>query len=56
MERSNYFKAVGYSDDGLIEAVEGSGDFQIGVQWHPERMLDFDEGSVRLFKAFLEVE
>ena len=56
LERSNYFKAVGYSDDGLIEAVEGEGDFQIGVQWHPERMLDFDEGSVKLFKAFLNYE
>lgn len=56
LERSNYFKAVGYSDDGLIEAIEGEGDFQIGVQWHPERMLDFDEGSVKLFKAFLNYE
>ena len=56
LERSNYFKAVGYSDDGLIEAVEGKGDFQIGVQWHPERMLDYDEGSVKLFKRFLNYE
>ena len=56
LERSNYFKAVGYSDDGLIEAVEGDGDFQIGVQWHPERMIDYDVNSVKLFKAFLNCD
>lgn len=51
--RSNYFNPVGYSDDGLLEAIEGKGSFQVGVQWHPERMLDYDDISNRLFEAFL---
>ncbi|MCW2783063.1 MAG: gamma-glutamyl-gamma-aminobutyrate hydrolase family protein [Marmoricola sp.] len=31
------FDAVGWADDGLLEAMEAPGDrFQIAVQWHPE--------------------
>jgi putative glutamine amidotransferase len=30
-----------WSDDGVIEAVES--DDVLGIQWHPERLLDFDE-------------
>jgi putative glutamine amidotransferase len=43
-------KAVAWANDETIEAVEGSGKFTIGVQWHPERMLDSDH--LKLFKAF----
>ena len=33
-----------YSEDGLIEAVEHpSKEFVVGIQWHPETMLDYDE-------------
>jgi putative glutamine amidotransferase len=40
--------------DGVIEAVEGTGDgFLLGVQWHPERLLDRPE-QVRLFEALAE--
>lgn len=28
--------ATGYSDDGVVEAVEGDGSWLLGVQWHPE--------------------
>jgi len=31
-------RVVARSEDGVIEAVEGSGAFLMGVQWHPERM------------------
>lgn len=49
------FSVVGRSSDGLIEAIEGySKIFQVGVQWHPERMLDYDSGSNRLFLAFIQ--
>lgn len=51
------FDVVGVSDDGLIEAIESSdGTFQIGVQWHPERLLVFENDiySEKLFRAFLE--
>jgi putative glutamine amidotransferase len=32
--------ATGWSDDGVIEAIELTGDkrFVLGVQWHPERL------------------
>lgn len=48
------FDVVGQSDDGLIEAIENPDHyFQIGVQWHPERMLDYDEDSRKILQAFL---
>ena len=48
------FDVVGQSNDGLIEAVENPNHyFQIGVQWHPERMLNYDEDSRKIFQAFL---
>ena len=41
--------------DGVIEAVEGTGDaFLVGVQWHPEALTDRDERMRRLFAAFVE--
>lgn len=41
--------------DGVIEAVEwvGNSNWAIGVQWHPERMLDDDRGSA-LSRALFE--
>ena len=50
------FDVVAQSDDGLIEAVENPDHyFQIGVQWHPERMLELDQDlySEKLFRVFL---
>ena len=50
---SKEFKIVGKSSDGIIEVVEGVYSFfQIGVEWHPERMLD-DESSDLLFSKFI---
>jgi putative glutamine amidotransferase len=41
--------------DGLIEALEGSGDaFCVGVQWHPEMLVDSDVATRRLFVAFID--
>jgi putative glutamine amidotransferase len=41
--------------DGLIEALEAPGDaFVVGVQWHPEMLIDNDAGTRRLFEAFVE--
>jgi putative glutamine amidotransferase len=43
-------------DDGIIEALEGTAPdhFVIAVQWHPERSVDDDETSRKLFRALIE--
>ena len=43
-------------DDGIIEAVEGTAPdhFVLAVQWHPERSVDDDETSRKLFRALIE--
>lgn len=42
------------SEDGIVEAVELPGEqFVVGVQWHPERMVE-DPFAEKLFKAFIE--
>lgn len=57
ISNSHLFRVVGYSDDGLIEAIEGNnGVFQIGVQWHPERMLEYDSWSRYLLETFVKSE
>lgn len=54
VKKSYLFTVVGRSSDGLIEAVENSMQtFQIGVQWHPERMLDYDDDSKKLISSFI---
>lgn len=41
------------ASDGIVEAIEGEGpSFVLGVQWHPECLLD--ENSGQLFKALVE--
>ena len=50
------FSVVGRSEDGLIEVVENSNHkFQIGVQWHPERMIDYDLASQKLLDSFIRL-
>jgi putative glutamine amidotransferase len=48
--------AASCSEDGIIEALEGSSDghFVLGVQWHPERSFDASGASRHLFRAFVE--
>ena len=51
---SKLFSIIGKSEDGLIEAIENKNHpFQIGVQWHPEKMIDYDIVSNKLFAAFV---
>lgn len=55
VKNSKEFEIVGVSRDGVIEAIENPNHrFQIGVQWHPERMLSYDEISRRLFQSFID--
>lgn len=54
VKSSKIFRVVGKSSDGLIEVIENSNHiFQIGVQWHPERMLGYDVCSRKLFSYFV---
>ncbi len=47
--------ATAHAPDGVLEALEGTGDnFLLGVQWHPEVLTDSDERMRRLFAAFLD--
>ena len=42
--------------DNIIEALEGTfpDHFVVAVQWHPERSIDDDEHSRRIFRALIE--
>ena len=47
-------RAVAHAPDGVVEAVELPGaDFELGVQWHPEAIVDRPE-QASLFAAFVE--
>ena len=42
------------ADDGVIEAVEQPGErFVVGVQWHPEELVEFKEAR-ELFRSFVD--
>lgn len=49
-------RAIGWSPDGLIEAIEGArgNQFLIGVQWHPEDLVEHDPAAQALFRQFVE--
>ncbi|MEJ6950707.1 gamma-glutamyl-gamma-aminobutyrate hydrolase family protein [Natronospora cellulosivora (SeqCode)] len=47
------FKIAARADDGVIEAIEKNADkFVMGLQWHPETMLDSSD-SILIFKEFI---
>jgi putative glutamine amidotransferase len=45
--------ATGWSDDGLVEAIERPSGWMLGVQWHPEDTADRDPVQQRLFDALV---
>ena len=49
-----HLKVTGLASDGIIEAIEWTGDanWVVGVQWHPERMKD-DALAKKLFAEFV---
>jgi putative glutamine amidotransferase len=48
-------RPTAWAPDGLIEAVETPGEaFAVGVQWHPEMLIDRDPGTHRLYRAFID--
>ena len=45
--------ARAWAPDGVIEAMELPGDaFVLGVQWHPERMIDGE--MLKIFQGFVQ--
>ncbi len=53
-EMASVFRVCAVSEDGLIEGVYIPGEPVIGVQWHPELMIDDDAESRKLFNAFID--
>jgi putative glutamine amidotransferase len=52
---ANGFVATGHAADGLIEALETEGEeWVVGVQWHPESLIERDEATRKLFEEFVE--
>ena len=46
-------RPVAHAPDGIVEAVEGTDTrWIVGVQWHPEWLVNSDPGMLALFKAF----
>jgi putative glutamine amidotransferase len=46
---------VAHTADGLVEGVEIPGArFTVGVQWHPENLVDEDPAMRRLFETFVQ--
>ncbi len=44
------------SNDGLIEAIESPNKkFFVGMQWHPESMINYDTKQNNIFKYFINV-
>lgn len=55
VEISDQTRVSAYSDDGLVEAIERPDrHFVIGVQWHPERLIEETTDAPALFRAFVE--
>ncbi len=49
------FRVVARSRDGIIEGIETENhQFVIGVQWHPEALVEDDDIALNLFQAFIK--
>ena len=48
------FRVSAVAPDGVIEAIEHqSGSFVVGVQWHPESLIETDSTMYALFEEFI---
>jgi putative glutamine amidotransferase len=47
------FRPMAYTKDGLVEAYyDPKKNFVVGLQFHPERLLEERSGNWRIWKAF----
>ena len=52
---TSLYKVSAVSSDGVIEAIEyDKNKFNLGVQWHPESMIDYDDNAFKLIKYFID--
>lgn len=55
VEENSLYKTTGYSEDGVIESIEmPNKKYVIGVQWHPEKMLDYDKNARLIMNSFID--
>lgn len=55
VKASDNVAIMAYSPDGLIEAIDRPDrTFAIGVQWHPERLIEESDDAQALFRAFVQ--
>jgi len=55
VSKVNNFLVSAYSLDGLIEAIElPTKRFVLGVQWHPEKMVEYDLNANKIINRFIE--
>jgi putative glutamine amidotransferase len=55
IENVNNFIVSAISDDGIIEGIEDvNSRFVLGIQWHPESMLDYDMYAGNIYKYFIQ--
>ena len=50
------YDIIATSDDGVVEAISvPNKKFILGLQWHPEKMIDFDEDANKIIKYFVDI-
>lgn len=51
----NNLKIEAYSEDGIIEAISlPNSKFALGIQWHPENMINYDKIMKKIFDEFIK--
>lgn len=49
------FEATMISEDNIVETIEMKGErFVVGVQWHPEMLLEKHPKYLKIFTSFIE--
>ena len=50
------YDVIATSEDGVIEAIcVPNKKFIVGLQWHPEKMIDYDEDANKIIKYFIDI-
>ena len=53
--RNNGIYTISSNSSNCIESIEyPNNDFYLGVQWHPEKNIDTDINSIKIFKRLIK--